>query len=142
MANTYNSSMPSDPGIILPDPQPPMKWERPDMEQAIRCIRQIHRSGRVLRLWDVASLIHRDIGRTSPARKGITVTAIHENLVDIFNRFESCRQLSCGLDPSLHSHSTARTHPNTVRGAILEKFEWYYEFLAILGKLNTTRLLF
>lgn len=141
-ANIYNSSMASSPRFDNPNPQLSMGWGRPDMQLAIRCIRQIHRNGQVLNLWDLARLIHRENERTSSSRKEITVMVVHQKLVDIFECFESCRQLSCGWDPIQHNRITPLTRPNTIRGAILHRFGWYYEFLAVLGKSNTTRLIF
>lgn len=117
-----------------------MGWGRRNIEQAIKGIRQIHRNGQVLDLWELARLIHHEDERTR-SQKRITANFIHENLIDIFDRFESCRQLSGGLDPSHHNRITHRTHPNSVRATILQRFEWYYDLLAVLGKSNTMHLI-
>ena len=132
--------MASDTRMVLHDPQPSTEWGRDEMGQAIKCIRKIHRHGQVLNLWDLALLIHHENECMRPARKGATTFIIHKKLVDIFTRFESCRELSHGMDQSHHDRVMPQTNPYTMREVILRQFEWYYDLLAVLGK--SYRLIF
>lgn len=126
--------MASDTRMVLHEPKPPVEWGREDIVHAIKCIRQIHRHGQVLNLWNLALLIHHENEWMNPTQKGISTFSIHVELVDIFTRFESCRKLSLGMEPSLHNRVTAQTAPYTVREVILRTFGWYYDLLAVLGK--------
>lgn len=120
--------------MILHESKPPAEWGRDDIEHAIKCIRKIHRHGQVLNLWNLALLIYHENEWMTSTLKEISAFSIHVELVDIFTRFESCRKLSLGMDPSLHDRVTAQTAPYTVREVIIRKFGWYYELLAVLGK--------
>lgn len=130
--------MSSDTRMVLQGPQPSVEWPREDIDLAIKCIRQLHRHGRVLNLWELAIEIHLENERKYQTRIGNTAFVIHERLVDLFDRFESCMESivnpSCRTQPSEHHCITAETAPYTMKERLLRKLEWFYELYAVLGK--------
>lgn len=135
--------MSSDTRMVLHDPQPSAEWEREDIDLAIKFIRQVHRHGRVLNLWELALQIDRENGKRQQTRIGNTAFIIHERIVDLFDRFESCMESivnpSHRMQPCDHHCITAETAPYTMRERLLRRLEWFYEIYAVVGKPNTMR---
>lgn len=130
--------MSSDTRMVLEGPQTLVEWPREDIDLAIKCIRQLHRHGRVLNLWELAMEIHLENERKYQTRIGNTAFVIHERIVDLFDRFESCMESivnpSCRTQPSDHHCITAESAPYTMKERLLRKLEWFYELYAVLGK--------
>lgn len=135
--------MSSDTRMVLEGPQTSVEWPREDIDLAIKCIRQLHRHGRVLNLWELAMEIHLENERKYQTRIGNTAFVIHERIVDLFDRFESCMESivnpSCRTQPSDHHCITAESAPYTMKERLLRKLEWFYELYAVLGKPITMR---
>lgn len=135
--------MSSDTRMFLQDPQPSAEWARADIDVVIKCIRILHRHGRVLNLWELALEIQLVNERKRETRIGDKAFVIHERVVDLFHRFESCMESivnpSCRTQPSDHHCITAESAPYTIKERLLRRLEWFYELYAVLGKQNTMR---
>ena len=132
--------MSSDTRVVLPNPHPSDQWAKEDIELAIKCIRVVHRHGRVLSLWELALQIEQENKKTNKTVIGNTIYIIHQRIVDLFYRFQSCIESivrpSDRWQPSDHDFISAETAPYSLREKLLQKLEWFYELYAVVGKPN------
>lgn len=135
--------MSSDTRMILQDPEQSAEWAAADIDVVIKCIRILHRHGRVLNLWELALEIHLENERKRETRIGNAAFVIHERVVDLFNSFESCMESivypSCRTQPSDHHCITAESAPYTMKERLLRRLECFYELYAVLGRPSPMR---
>ena len=138
--------MTSDTRMVLPNPHPSAQWAREDIDLAIKCIRMVHRHGRVLNLWELALQINGENIKMKQKLIGNTTFIIHERIVELFDRFESCMERivipSGRTQPSEHYCITAESAPYTMREVLLWRLKWFYELFAVVGKPNIMRYKF